>query len=458
MKNCILQPISMANAIPTMPKFVPKTRKYKIIIPLETRLIIAGILNSPKDCKIPTDVNANAVKIITGNRIRKICAACAAYCGSKSNINTICSENITPRRQIINVKSVVIFIKLFANSCALSLPSSDSFLLNTGMNVDKIAAPRVRSKNRIGNLDAPRKISASADVPKRLANRIALNSPASFANIVIIAILPITLNVLLMFIKVIIPYFSLFSTFCLIFKGKCGIMKPNCNTREGKYMKKLVSIVLVLALSLALVGCFGGNEINGYDNNVNGNQHTEELSTELEPRVIETPTANVGDIVEFGETQWRILDVQNGRALLLREYLLELIPYHNTFADVTWETSDIRQWLNNEFYNGFTSDEQAKIAETNIINNDNPLHGTPGGNDTIDKIFLLSLDEVTKYFDRSDREIALFETGDAGTWWLRSPGNRANRAAIFQFGGPNSGGGAVNVRRAGTRPAMWIYL
>ena len=39
-----------------------KISRYKIIIPFETRLMIAGMLNSPKDCKIPTKENASPVK------------------------------------------------------------------------------------------------------------------------------------------------------------------------------------------------------------------------------------------------------------------------------------------------------------------------------------------------------------------------------------------------------------
>ena len=66
---CIAQPMSIATARPVTPNLSLKISRYKIIIPFETRLMIAGILNSPKDCKIPTKENASPVKIIIGNRM-----------------------------------------------------------------------------------------------------------------------------------------------------------------------------------------------------------------------------------------------------------------------------------------------------------------------------------------------------------------------------------------------------
>ena len=43
----------------------------------------------------------------------------------------------------------------------------------------------------------------------------------------------------------------------------------------------------------------------------------------------------------------------------------------------------------------FSEKEQGAIADTTVVNDDNPTHGTEGGNDTTDKIFLLSIAEAT---------------------------------------------------------------
>ena len=65
------------------------------------------------------------------------------------------------------------------------------------------------------------------------------------------------------------------------------------------------------------------------------------------------------DVIEFGGHNWIVLDVQDGKALLLSEDVLEERAYQPQGGDVTWESSDIRKYLNTEFFNSFT---QADIA------------------------------------------------------------------------------------------------
>jgi len=97
-----------------------------------------------------------------------------------------------------------------------------------------------------------------------------------------------------------------------------------------------------------------------------------------------------------------VLDVQGGRTLVISQYILELRAFHDIQESVTWEYSDIRQYLNNEFlYSRFTNAERSRIAQITIINHDNPWFGTDGGNDTNDRVFLLSLDELVRYFGDS---------------------------------------------------------
>jgi len=207
-------------------------------------------------------------------------------------------------------------------------------------------------------------------------------------------------------------------------------------------------------------------------------------------------STNIGEIVEFGGIQWRILDVQDGRALLLSEYILEHRRYNDiAWHDITWETSTIRQWLNNEFYNRFTPAKRVQIVETNVITNDNPWFDTPGGNNTIDKIFLLSIDEIAKYFGvnqerlnnvpddttfswhnfriydeyNESRKAYREDTNASYLWWLRSPGGWwddddqdttvTNSVIAINFDGRVEITGAnSNAVIGGVRPAMWVYL
>jgi hypothetical protein len=51
--------------------------------------------------------------------------------------------------------------------------------------------------------------------------------------------------------------------------------------------------------------------------------------------------------------------------------------------------------LNTAFYQtAFDAEEQAKILAATVVNDDNPVWATKGGNTTEDKVFLLSFNEV----------------------------------------------------------------
>ncbi|MCH1950712.1 DUF6273 domain-containing protein [Enterocloster sp. OA13] len=95
--------------------------------------------------------------------------------------------------------------------------------------------------------------------------------------------------------------------------------------------------------------------------------------------------------------KWRILNNNGSALLLLADEMLDVYNYGTANNDhPTWETSDMRRWLNDEFMaNHFTLEEQTDIKEstvTDIVNSDSNL---PEGNSTEDKIFLPSKEELT---------------------------------------------------------------
>lgn len=105
--------------------------------------------------------------------------------------------------------------------------------------------------------------------------------------------------------------------------------------------------------------------------------------------------------------------IPNGDLFLLSDQNLDSKKYNDKFASITWEYSTIRSWLNGDFINSaFSSNEQMAIKTTNLKNDDNPEYGTMGGNDTEDRIFLLSIDEAknenygftNNYSDTTTRE------------------------------------------------------
>ena len=109
--------------------------------------------------------------------------------------------------------------------------------------------------------------------------------------------------------------------------------------------------------------------------------------------------------------KWRILNVDDeGNALLLSDKLLDITEYNPGELEVTWETCTYRSFLNSYdksanayeidfsadgfLNNAFSADEIAAITTTKVANEDNPVYGTEGGNDTEDKIFSLSVMEA----------------------------------------------------------------
>ena len=179
------------------------------------------------------------------------------------------------------------------------------------------------------------------------------------------------------------------------------------------------------------------------------------------PSTVSVDDIIVGDIIEFGGIFWRVLDVQDGKMLIISEDILESRPYHEPGGDITWEHSTLRDYLNGEFYNGFDLSDRVRITETAVINNDNLSYDTPGGNDTTDKIFLLSIDEARAYFADNSARVAYGADGGSSRWWLRSPGYISYSAAIVRNDGSifdgiyNYGNNVYNINY-GVRPAMWL--
>jgi hypothetical protein len=169
---------------------------------------------------------------------------------------------------------------------------------------------------------------------------------------------------------------------------------------------------------------------------------------------------SVGSTYQFGGYDWLVLDVQDGKALLLSDKILEGRKCHNSgLKKITWEKCSLRSYLNNDFYNTLGADAKAQIVETQIINKDNPKYKTHGGANTIDKIFLLSIEEAETYFREKAERVAYLLDGANSLWWLRSPGGGRGLTVSFVLssGGICDTGIDENIA-GGIRPALWLKL
>jgi hypothetical protein len=189
----------------------------------------------------------------------------------------------------------------------------------------------------------------------------------------------------------------------------------------------------------------------------------------------------VGEKIIFDKYRWSVLDIHNDSALIVTDEIIEQRAYHNTYKDTTWCACERRRYLNSEFYDRFDADNKSRILEVTNKNMDNTWYGTNAGEESRDKIFFLSLEEICKYFgDSTDK---LYNRGNnrywkkndennrnrlakavfvetCWWWWLRSPG-RHNRLAAYVHGtdgcvGVN--GNNITNASGGIRPALWMKL
>ena len=214
---------------------------------------------------------------------------------------------------------------------------------------------------------------------------------------------------------------------------------------------------------------------------------------------------------KYEPIKWRVLNRNGNDVLLLADVALDDQKYNinDSFllADVTWETSSIRSWLNgyvasanqpgidysrkNFINSAFTSTQRNAIKTTSVVNNNNIYYGTAGGKNTSDKVFLLSESEVYNtdtaagygfvkddtrdearrsqcstyayamgtrrtYYD-TDAEYTKYN-GDV-CWRLRSPGdNRTSMVEVLSGGWVNKFGNYVVNVYDGVRPALHLNL
>ena len=240
--------------------------------------------------------------------------------------------------------------------------------------------------------------------------------------------------------------------------------------KKNNYFPLIVGILILLGIA----GTFAYNK-SVFEETAS---KTESSSQEKD----KNPEYKVGETIEFGNypqdkdgtekpIEWIVMKNEGNQVLLLSKYVLDAKSYNEEWEDVTWEKSDIRQWLNNEFYTAaFNKSEKAKIQTSLIKNEDNSEHGTSGGNDTEDKVFLLSEKEAETLFSNDDERIAkateyaeksgvYVNEEKAAYWWLRSPGDSGDDAAeVIYSGWVYRDGNYVDDSSGGVRPALHLNL
>ncbi len=179
-------------------------------------------------------------------------------------------------------------------------------------------------------------------------------------------------------------------------------------------------IMLAFAM-LLLSGCGKQAESTEVATEESNTEEPEPATTEALETVV-LKDAKIGDIVQMGtyeqdgdpETEdpicWDVLDKDGDAVLLISHDVIAYQRFSDSRKCVIWEDSEIRTWLNQEFYaEAFDEEEQASIRETTLENLSTvgfAAHVDPSGDvqvresrpDTKDKIFLLSWKEAEQYY------------------------------------------------------------
>lgn len=222
--------------------------------------------------------------------------------------------------------------------------------------------------------------------------------------------------------------------------------------------------------------------------------------------VAEESAMSTGDTIVFGlyeqdgneqngaePIEWKVLAVEGSHALIISAKGLEAISYSEPMdveaymdKSLSWKTSYLREWLNDDFLNSAFSEEEKNTIRTSELNHND----ASGKFTTEDKVFCLSIEEAEKYFansmamacsvsDYAKKGLKVDQgaiTSDGyGCWWLRDMTSAAKpqQQSNFMTGTYNEVGGisgthGVSLAKEGkgtpvfcdylytVRPAMWI--
>lgn len=261
-------------------------------------------------------------------------------------------------------------------------------------------------------------------------------------------------------------------------------------------MRKIAVVLSLIILVTFITGCQQSDKSKSDKKDVESSLASDHnLAAALDAKY------SVGNHVTFGhypqtsegndstEIEWLVLERDGNKALLLSQYGLDTITYNKDYVNITWEECTLRTWLNETFLNkAFTAEEQKGILLTNVDNSSSQSYSdynTNSGNNTQDKIFLLSYSEANKYFNVQHYTVngsgnntksrvaptayaikqgaytySGYKTADgkvAAYWWLRSSGSFQDDAASIELDGSFS---HCNVHdyQVCVRPALWIDL
>ena len=227
-------------------------------------------------------------------------------------------------------------------------------------------------------------------------------------------------------------------------------------------MRKLFAVLMIMAVLMSVpVSGFAGNEIN---HNAFGSY-------------------GVGSYVYFGSYEqdgnldngpepirWQVVEKFSHCIKLVSTEVLDARTFNNSLQNTTWETSDIRAWLNGDFYEKSFENWEKDLLEVAFVPNKAYGYGTTEKS-TYDHVTLLDYNEVITYFGSRDgyarqarptqyaKMCGAYVHNAYGTswWWMRTQGETLKYAVyVGALGNIDKDGNPVNWQQGGVRPCIHV--
>lgn len=150
---------------------------------------------------------------------------------------------------------------------------------------------------------------------------------------------------------------------------------------------------------------------------------------------------------------------------------MDIQPYHKETEKIFWGESHIRNWLNKNFMEAaFISQEQQMIEAMKRLNVADNTYGMPE-NYTMDKIFLLSEEEISETsnaqrygfsksassYDKARKSESSQYAKDTSWWWIQAV-DMENGVRVGADGWISKNGYYILKYNAGIHPALCLKL
>lgn len=274
----------------------------------------------------------------------------------------------------------------------------------------------------------------------------------------------------------------------------------NAERKRGSTMKQITSKILICIIALAvgmtninMVG-IASEKVDAFNASITTSsilkevKHADRAYTQISYGNYWQEDTNGDGKADKSDAktpiEWRVLWSNGSQAMLMAERCLDAGTFHGIDEDVTWESCDLRKWLNNSFINdAFTEEEQKSIiskvvvTENEVFTEWGEITGDINTVITTDKIFLPSEEDLTNTAfgfdcDYTAEDSARWATntaycaskadryaiGECDTYWVRNSGQGGNKARAVYVNGSIGYQSTVNYIGHGIRPVLYLDL